>query len=72
VISVFFGFISEDAQAYAIFLVLVVSLIIQKINMPYQEDHINKLELFSLAISLMLTYFGMFFLSGMFYSTLNI
>jgi len=65
VISVFFGIISDDFQAYGTFLALLGFYILHRHNMPYLEERNNHLESFSLLVSLALTYIGMFFLSGM-------
>ena len=65
VISVFFGIISDDFQAYATFIALLCFYILHKYSTPYTEERNNRLESFSLIVSSALTYIGIFFLLGM-------
>jgi len=63
-IFVFLNVISVQAQAFATFLVLLVFSALQIKIRPYCDKRLNRLELLSLITLLVMTYSGMFFLSG--------
>jgi len=64
IIFVFVNVISVQAQAFATFLVLLVFSALQIKFRPYCDKRLNRMELLSLITSLVMTYSGMFFLSG--------
>ena len=72
IIFVFVNVISVQAQAFATFLVLLVFSALQIKFRPYCDKRLNRIELLSLITSLVMTYSGMFFLSGGSTDALNI
>ena len=63
-ISVFLSSISSQAQAFAMFLVLLLAYRLHLKAQPFDTPELNDLEGKSLLCSMSITFIGMFFLSG--------
>ena len=69
--TVFFSVVSSEVQVLVAICILIISMILQVIYEPFYTKTLNRMEHYSLQVSSLTMYGGMFYITGTHYSYMN-